>query len=213
MPINMGLGNIGGPQVVHKRKFRWTFEVNRPKAYGGNVPSSYVKLAARPNISIEETEINFLNGKVFIPGKGTWETITVTYYDVSTGGAGLDNTGLWSWLANVYNFMNPTMLTQNSRRECYAGEGICTLYDGCGNRLEQWKLFDAWPQAVNFGELDYSSSEEVTIEVTVRYANVEYKNYCGPQPTVTCCGCTAPTYSGDSANVSANSGQSAEAVI
>lgn len=185
MPIQMGLGKLGGENITHKRKFRWTFEVRRIS--GADVPASFVKMAARPNISIEETEINFLNGKTYIPGKGTWETITVTYYDVG----GDDNIPLWSWLASVYNFLDPLKNTQNSRRNCYAGIGICTMYDGCGNPLERWTLGDAWPQAVNFGELDYSSSEEATIEVTIRYSNVSYVNLCGSQqPQTYCCECT-----------------------
>jgi hypothetical protein len=180
----MGLGRIGGENVIHKRKFRWTFEVRR-QGGGGDVPASFVKMAARPNISIEETEINFLNGKTYIPGKGTWETITVTYYDI----AGSDNIPLWSWLADVYNFMDPLQLGQNSRRNCYAGTAICSMYDGCGNALERWTLGDCWPQAVNFGELDYASSEEATVEVTVRYANVSYQNLCGNNPVAQCCPC------------------------
>ena len=188
MPIQMNLGDIGGPNIIHKRKFRWTFEVQRETGKG--VPYAFVKMAARPNISIEETEINFLNGKTYIPGKGTWETITITYYDV----AGSDNIPLWSWLADVYNFLpdggGALPLTQNSKRSCYTGTGICNMYDGCGNGLEEWKLNDCWPQAVNFGELDYGSSEEATIEVTVRYANVAYKNLCGTDPSTNCCGCS-----------------------
>lgn len=184
--IQMGLGKLGGDNIIHKRKFRWTFEVRRAGgSVGGDVPANFVKLASRPNISIEETEINFLNGKTYIPGKGTWETITVTYYDI----AGDANVPLWSWLAHVYNFTDPVGLQQNARRNCYAGIGICTLYDGCGAGLERWALGDCWPQAVNFGELDYSSSEEVTIEVTIRYANVTYTNLCGKQPEYTCCEC------------------------
>ena len=109
----MGLGRLGQPDIVHKRKFRWTFEVNR--GAGKVVPTSFVKMAARPNLSIEETEINFLNGKTYIPGKGTWETITVTYYDVTTD----DNAPLWSWLADVYDYTNPDNLGQNSKRSCY----------------------------------------------------------------------------------------------
>lgn len=185
MAINMGLGKIGQPNVVHKRKFRWTFEVERTNRL--SVPASFVKMAARPNISIEETEIHFLNGKTYIPGKGTWEAITVTYYDV----AGSENLGLWEWLADVYNYTNPIALTQSSRRECYSGRGKCKLYDGCGNALESWTLDDCWPQAVNFQELDYASSDEMTIEVTIRYANVTYANLCGASPGANCCGCTA----------------------
>ena len=183
MAIQMGLGRLGGENIVHKRKFRWTFEVRRT---GGGVPASFVKMAARPNISIEETEINFLNGKTYLPGKGTWETITVTYYDVGSD----DNIPLWTWLADVYNFTDPVGTYQNSKRSCYSGLGVCTMYNGCGEAMERWTLGDAWPQAVNFGELDYSSSEEATIEVTIRYSNVSYVNLCGQQPAPQCCtGC------------------------
>lgn len=199
--IQMGLGKLGGENVIHKRKFRWTFEVRRQGgAVGGDVPANFVKLASRPNISIEETEINFLNGKTYIPGKGTWETITVTYYDI----AGNDNVPLWSWLAHVYNYTDPVNLQQNARRNCYAGIGVCTLYDGCGAPLERWALGDCWPQAVNFGELDYASSEEVVIEVTIRYANVTYTNLCGQQPEFTCCPCVP---GGSGQLLGANSGQ------
>lgn len=191
----MGIGRLGGDRVIHKRKFRWTFAVERQS---GRVPASFVKMAARPNITIEETEINFLNAKTYIPGKGTWETITIQYYDVAVLN-GQGNEELWSWLASVYNFIDNQSLTQSSIRRCYGGTGVCTLYDGCGGELEEWRLFDCWPTNVNFGELDYSSSEEATIEVQLRYSNVKYTNICGRNPTVECCGCGEST-SGSAVN-------------
>lgn len=188
----MGIGYLGGGNVMHKRKFRWTFEVYKANDTGGKgemwVPQHFVKLAARPNITIEETEIHHLNAKTYIPGKGTWETITITYYDVSNAG-GVDNIGLWSWLANVYDYTKPNTLHQNALRKGYAAVGACTMYDGCGSAMELWTLGDAWPTAVNFGELDYSSSEECTVEVTLRYANVAYENLCGSNPVAQCYNC------------------------
>jgi hypothetical protein len=80
-------------------------------------------------------------------------------------------------------------LKQSSVRRCYGGEGILTMYDGCGNPLEEWRMKDCWPQAINFGDLDYSQSEECTIEVTLRYSNVKYTNLCGNGFTPRCCGC------------------------
>ena len=208
MPINMGIGKLGDGKIIHKRKFRWTFEVLREPA-GRNVPASFVKVAARPNLNIEETEINFLNAKRFLPGKGTWETITVTYFDVAGAADGTSNIGLWDWLASVYDYTggnsanfgddgagslsNPNV-RQSSRRECYSGTGVIVLYDGCGNALEGWNLNDCWPQAINFGELDYAVSDEVTIEVTMRYQGVVYRNFCGEDvKTPECCGCPSPS--------------------
>jgi len=187
--IPMGMGELGGPNLVFKRKFRWTFAINgicsanNAGTSDGNVPASFVKLASRPNISIEETEINYLNAKTWIPGKATWETVTVTYYDVAAQG----NQALYNWLASVFNFSDPTMSQQGKHRTAYSGTGVLTLYDGCGSAVEIWTMKDVWPQAINFGELDYSSSEEVTIELTLRYSQVSYESLCPAFTPVPCC--------------------------
>jgi len=173
---SMGLGNLGSQDLIFKRKFRWTFEIQ--EICTENIPQHYVKVAARPSLTVEETEINFLNAKGWIPGKAAWETITVTYYDVAKG-EGSDN--LWNWLAAIYNFgMDPIEKAhQGSTRKNYAGKGVLTLYDGCGVGLEEWTMKDLWPQAINFGGLDYSSSEECNIELTLRYSEVQYIPQCG----------------------------------
>lgn len=188
----MGLGELStNPNLVFKRKYRWTFELISP--CGPAIPPYFVKLASRPNLTIEETEINFLHGKMYIPGKGTWESITITYYDIGNGGAGM--TGLYSWLATIYNFTDPACLSQSSKKGNgagsggYAGKGILQLYDGCGTVMERWELNHAWPQAINFGELDYSSSEEVTIELTLRYSDVKLQLFCGGAIAPCCAGC------------------------
>lgn len=165
---NMGLGHLSDADLVFKRKYRWTLEIQGLCV--GDIPPFYVKTAARPNLTIDETEINHLHGKTWIPGKGTWETIQVTYYDVANNPS---LSTLYSWLASVYNFTDPVGMHQSSSLRGYAGRGILKLYDGCGSSLEQWVLHSVWPQAVNFGDLDYASSDEVVIEVTLRYAFAE----------------------------------------
>lgn len=193
-PIQMGIGQLGFNNIIFKRKFRWTFEL---RGFCGDesrvVPKNFVKLASRPNLSIEETEINYLNAKTWIPGKGSWETITVTYYDVASE----LNQELFNWLATVYDFTDPVNLRQASQRGEYAAKGNLVLYDGCGSPLEKWTLGDVWPQAINFGELDYSSSEECTIELTLRYSNVGYESCC---PKFIPKGCCSPcsNYTGKS---------------
>ena len=184
--INMGLGRIGERSVVFKRKFRWTFEVFDICGLGGGyVDPSFEKLASRPNISFEETEINHLNGKTWIPGKGTWETITVTYIDAAVG----DMANLYKWLAAVYEFNEPNSLKMGSRQN-WAATGVLQLFDGCGETIEVWQLRNLWPQAINFGDLDYASSDEVTIELTLRYSDVTYDNYCPGFSIAACCdGC------------------------
>lgn len=188
----MGLGTIGNPDLVFKRKYRWSFTIKPYCSEIGIIPSAFVKLASRPNLTVEETEINFLHGKMYIPGKATWETLTVTYYDV--GGKSSYGPELFRWLATTFNFLDPVGLQQSSRRggagstQGYAAQGLLLLYDGCGSPMEEWSLDHMWPQAINFGELDFSSSEEVTIELTLRFSECRYTNICGRQIQPPCCG-------------------------
>jgi len=187
---DMGLGNLADANLVFKRKYRWAFEVQGLAR--GDIPAHYVRLAARPNLQIEEAEINYLHGTDWIPGKGKWQTITVTYYDTNSQ----KMKPLWDWLASVYNLTDAVGLHQASTRSSYAGIGIIRLFDGCGTALEQWKLFSLWPQAMNFGELDYSSSETVDIELTLRYSAVEYFSQCGPPINPACGGCFGTSVGG-----------------
>lgn len=183
--IPMGIGQLGFKNLVFKRKFRYTLELF-DICGSQSVPKHYVKTAGRPNLSVEETEVNFLNAKTWIPGKASWESLTVTYIDVATA----DVAPLFNWLASVYNFTDPINLEMGATREDYTCTAILKLWDGCGSLMETWEMKDVWPTAINFGDLDYSSSEECTIELTLRYSDVKYTNECpGFQITPCCTGC------------------------
>jgi len=190
--INMGLGALGGGSLVYKRKFRWTMSISYC-AGAKVVPQEFVKVGARPQLDIEETEINYLHGKTWIPGKAAWQTMALTYYDMAgtpasplAGGATINN--IFGWLASIYDITNSVSLYMGSHLQDYEGQGQLYLYDGCGQAVEGWLLNHMWPQSVNFGELDMSSSEEVTVEMTMRYSEVQYVTYC-PTGTVEKCPC------------------------
>lgn len=183
---NMGIGLLGDPDVTMKRKYRWLFSIS--VCNGGTVPPHYVRTAARPSVSIEETEINFLNEKTWVPGKAAWDEITITYLDVAVAN-GDGNIALWSWLATVYDYTSACR-HMASKRSDYSGTGTLVLYDGCGNPLEQWIMADMWPKNIKFGDLAYDSNDFVEIELTCRYSQVTYTNMCGPQPNpCPCTGC------------------------
>lgn len=179
----MGLGRLGAPGIIIKRKFRWTLEISTPC---GNIPRHYVKVAARPSLDIEETEINFLNSTTWIPGKARWQPITVSYIDVPDN----EMQGLYNWINTLYDFTSDATTRDNmSEKAGWAGSALLTMFDGCGTPLENWLLQSVWPQSINFGDLDYASSEEATIELTLRYSDVRYRAFCGPNPEPCCSGC------------------------
>jgi len=100
-------------------------------------------------------------------------------------------------MSTVYNFNdkagNVTMSSVKGSgygNDGYAGMGVLIMYDGCGKPMETWKLEHVWPTSINFGDLDYSSSEESNIELTLRYSTATYSNQCGtPVETCACKGC------------------------
>jgi len=177
----MGIGNVGLPGVIHKRRFRWTLEINTPCGF---IPKHYVKTAGRPKLEIEETEINFLNATTWIPGKTKFQPISVTYRDVSTD----DMMPLMSWFNTIYQFNDSANLRQ-SEKSGWNGIAKLDLYDGCGKSLETWYLASCFPVSIDFGELSYEDSDEVTIELSLRYSEIFYQNNCGQQPTNCCRGC------------------------
>ena len=178
---DMGIGLLGAPNVIIKRKFRFTFEMQTP---AGLVPIWFVKVAARPKLDVEPTEIAFRNATTWIPGKAKWQPITVQYIDVPHASMG----ALYSWMANIYNFTQGGQSKQSEK--CgWAGTAIIRMFDGCGTPLEMWELGSCWPESINFGDLAYESSEVATIDVSLRYSEATYTAFCGPNPSGSCCGC------------------------
>lgn len=189
----MGMGDLGSPELVFKRQFRWTFEIQYcfnsevPKT----VPENFVKSASRPKIEIDELEINYLNGVIWIPGKAKWQTINVTYYDVAGSGISVQNTSsLFGWLASIYDISDPVNLPMGSKQADYEGEARLYLYDGCGTAVEGWLMAHMWPTNIDFGELDMDGNEICTVELTLRYSEVQYKSYC-PDATPDKCPCSS----------------------
>ena len=181
MGRSMGIGQLGAPNIIIKRKFRWTLQIQAGPFY---VPEYYVKAAARPNLEIDELELNFLNSVAWTAGKAKWQPITVRYIDVTDQVMG----PLWSWISTIYSLTQPQLCSQ-SEPAGYMGNAMLNLYDGCGTTLESWLLQGVWPKSVNFGDLAYSDNEEVNIELSLRYNAVQYKGSCGPSPQSTCTGC------------------------
>lgn len=80
--------------------------------------SETVVVKKRPTLKIEETEVNFLNSKTWIPGKTEWEPIDLEF------------NGRPSKMLSLLTSENVPMIK-------------LILLDGTNQPLEQWSLFDA----------------------------------------------------------------------
>lgn len=162
---SMGLGALGNENTCFKMKYRWLMTID--DVAGDSAETSVDVLppqkSARPNISFKEIQVEHLTETIYYPGKPEYKPIQITLYDIKTRTLN----PIMKWIDQCYK--------ASTGKWSLAGEGLMRdirlqLFDGCGNVLERWVYENAWPQLIDFGELDMGASEVVTADITLRYA-------------------------------------------
>lgn len=155
----MSMGTFITSSTVFKRKFRWMFEIN---GICGDNPISVLPplKSARPNLSFKDINVEHVIETITFPGKPEWKTINLTLYDLKMG-----NHPVFNWIKKLYDPENGTYKMPTNLKK----EATLTMLDGCGKEIEKWKFENAYPQSVEFGELDFSSSDYVTVDLTLKY--------------------------------------------
>lgn len=156
MGFDLGL-NSGN--TCFKRKFRWMFFVDGVSGDGINALPPV--RSSRPSLSFKEMEAQHLNETIYYPSKPDWKPLPLSLYDIKK-----DNEHpVFEWFKWLYDPSSGDWNQSNwIKRKCRL-----ELYDGCGKVLEEWIFENAWPQNIEFGELDMASSDVVTVDLTLRY--------------------------------------------
>lgn len=162
-----------GPSNVleTRRKHRWRF--NAVSDVSGGPPLEVMlvlKTASRPSMNFEEAEMDHNQETAYFAGKTKWETITLTYYDSEQDPDSSE--AMWNWVNAVSLIPQANVVTPDE----YKGRGELFMLDGIGAPSEQWALYGVWPQSTNWQDLDYTSSDIQTVEVTMRYDRAERFN-------------------------------------
>ena len=126
--------------------------------------------AGRPNLSFDPMTLDVYNSRVYLAGKHTWESVSVTLRDDVNG--------------NVQKLVGEQLQKQfDFFEQASAASGLdykftqrIEILDG-GNGanapgvLETWELYGCFLVSANYGDLDYGSNDPVTIETSIRYDN------------------------------------------
>jgi hypothetical protein len=164
--LGMGIGALGNPSILIKRKFRWLLEIIDCE---GNqiIPPTFVKVNARPKMNMEEEiEVSFVGGNCWIPGKMELSYITFTIFDIENN----SNSELMNYLSKIW--------VEAGKKETI--DIVLNLLDGCAQPIEAWKLSHAMITSVSWQDVDYSASELASLEITAQYKATEYKGFIGP---------------------------------
>ena len=124
----------------------------------------------RPNLTFDDVTLDVYNSKVYLPGKHTWEPITLNLRD------------------DVNNAVSKLVGEQVQKQfdffeQASAASGIdykfttrIEILDG-GNGasapgiLETFELYGSYVETVNYNTLAYNTSEPATITLNIRYDN------------------------------------------
>lgn len=151
LETNVMLANTYEP----KRKFRWLLQIDGLDAF-------VVKTAARPQMTFEETVIDYINTKRYVAGKMAYSPINVTLHDPVAPSAALK---VMTWIRLCYEVLTGRM----GYAAFYKKDIALKLLDPQGAVVEHWDLRGAWVQDNNMGDLDYASSDNVEIAIVLRY--------------------------------------------
>ena len=135
---------------------------NRFIMYIEGVPAYLIKTANRPTITFEEIELDHINVKRCVKGKGAWETLEVTLYDpIVPSGA----QAVMEWV----RLHKESVTGRDGYSDFYKKDITFNVLGPVGDKVEEWTLKGAMIQSANFGDLDWSVSEPAEITLTLRY--------------------------------------------
>jgi len=138
-----------------KMKNRYVMEID-------TIPSYLVKAMNRPTIQFETIALDHINVKRKLQGKGDWQDLTITLYDPIVPSAAQK---VMDWI----RLGHESITGRRGYADFYKKDITFYLLGPVGDKIEQWTLKGAFIQQANFGELDFSSNEVATIELTLSY--------------------------------------------
>ena len=163
---NGGAYSTEGPRnnMEIRRKHRWVFQtIGRGNGQWSPKELLVLQSASRPQFKFEEPEMHHNQEVVRFAGKQDWEPVSLTWYDAEQDPD--ISRAVYIWIETVVN-----MGTLNVNSPAYYKRGATLmLLNGTGGASETWNMYGCWPTAVNWQELDYSATELLTIEATIRY--------------------------------------------
>ena len=138
-----------------KMKNRYVMEID-------TIPSYLVKAANRPTIQFETVTLDHINVKRKLKGKGEWQDITITLYDpIVPSGA----QAVMEWI----RLGHESITGRDGYADFYKKDITFYMLGPVGDKIEQWTLKGAFITQANFGDLDFSSNDPATIELTLAY--------------------------------------------
>jgi hypothetical protein len=125
---------------------------------------------SRPNVQFAKITLPVYNSTVYMAGKHTWQPLNVNIRDDAAGNV---SRAVGEQLQKQLDFIEQASASSASD---YKFSTYIDILDG-GNGtnepviLERWELYGCYLESVNYNTLNYGTSEDVRIALTLSYDN------------------------------------------
>jgi len=166
--------NAGGNQGLLMPKLQFRFRVNFLNfgidTSAGLELTKQVMDVSRPQVQFDEITLQVYNSRIYLPGKHTWQPLTVNIRDDASGQIARA-TG--QQLQKQMDFVEQA--SARSGQDYKFQTNIEVLDGGNGalapQVLETWELYGCYLSQANYNTLNYATSEAATVALTLRYDN------------------------------------------
>jgi hypothetical protein len=171
---NLTVPTAGGTQVLLMPKLKYRFRVTL-LGFGVAAATELTKQVSdvtRPKVSFEEMTLDVYNSKVYLAGKPSFETLTLTLRDDASGEV---QKLVGQQIQKQFDFLEQASARSGidykftTRIEVLDG-GNANLTPGV---LETINCYGCFLQNADYGDLNYSTNEAATVALTIRFDNME----------------------------------------
>lgn len=166
---DMGIPGVGSGILHPKHKNRWRVTFAN---MGGGTDSQPVSMQAvtvsRPKLTFEKVPLHRYNSVAYVAGKHSWDPMALTLQDDVTGTAGAviqAQLQKQQWLIGAEG----QWLAAAGEGSLYKFVTYLDMLDGNDQVIEKWTIEGCWIENADWTDLDYSSSDPVTISLSLSF--------------------------------------------
>ena len=133
----------------------------------------WAKTVSTPSFDVAEVEHDYLDNKYYFPGRVTWQEVSMTLVDpVSPDAVKITNDYIIGSGATPNYKVKDEADNETTVSKAKAVDALGTVtimvLNAEGDAIETWTLKNAFIKSAKYGDLDYSSDDLRTIELTMR---------------------------------------------
>jgi hypothetical protein len=177
----LGVPDNAGNTTTIMPKLQYRFRVTFIGDAFSNTPTRNVISVNRPSLQHDPVQIDAYNSRIYMAGKHSWQPVNVVLRD------DVDSQVLRELNNQMNRQVDHALQSSVKAGAAYKFRTVVETLDG-GNPapgvLDRFELAGCYIQNIAYGDMNYSTSDAVSVQITIQYDNCEIYDAAG-NPTLT----------------------------